>query len=177
MGSLRITFCTALTLAALACAPPAHAADGGDLSVTPSAPAPGTDVALRVGGCSTGRTGTAVSPAFVADVRLTGADGTLVGESRVRSTLTAGTYAVKVSCGETERAGTITVAAKGARPAAPASPVAPVPAGGGGAARFTASDARAAGPGAAHTVTGLILAGAAATAVALRSARRSRERS
>ncbi|MGW4004162.1 hypothetical protein [Streptomyces nigra] len=35
-------------------------------------------------------------------------------------------------------------------------------------------DAREDGPGTAHTVTGLVLAGVAATAVALRSARRSR---
>jgi hypothetical protein len=173
MGSLRITLCTAI-LVGVACVPTAHAADGGDLSVIPSAPAPGTDVSLRVGGCPADRTGAAVSAAFVADVRLAGADGTLVGESRVRSTLRAGTYDVKISCGGSERTGTITVVAKGARPAAPASPIAPVPAGGGGTARVAAEDARAGGPGTAHTVTGLVLAGVAATAVGVGGARRSR---
>jgi hypothetical protein len=187
MGSLRITFCTAvLALTALtALTPAAHAADGAGFSVTPSSPAPGTDVALRVGGCP-GRTGTAVSAAFVADVRLTAADGSLVGESRVRSTLTPGSYDVRVTCGDSHRTETVTVAEKamekgtekstekGAEPAAPASPTAPVLAGGGGTAHLAAVDAREAGPGTAHTVTGLVLAGVAAVAVALRSARRSR---
>ncbi len=39
---------------------------------------------------------------------------------------------------------------------------------------MTAVDVRAAGPGTAQTVVGLLLAGVAAAAVALRSARRSR---
>ncbi|KUO20305.1 hypothetical protein [Streptomyces dysideae] len=185
MGSLRITFCTAV-LALTALTPAAHAADGAGFSVTPSspAPAPGTDVALRVGGCP-GRTGTAVSAAFVADVRLTAADGGLVGESRVRSTLTAGSYDVRVTCGDSHRTETVTVAEKDmekatekeaepAAPAPPASPTAPVLAGGGGTAHLAAVDAREAGPGTAHTVTGLVLAGVAAVAVALRSAHRSR---
>ncbi|MBK3566478.1 hypothetical protein JHN47_22375, partial [Streptomyces sp. MBT62] len=43
----------------------------------------------------------------------------------------------------------------------------------GGEVRGTAT-ARAAGPGTVHAVVGLLLAGVAATAVALRSARRSR---
>ncbi|MFF4744406.1 hypothetical protein [Streptomyces sp. NPDC001268] len=58
------------------------------------------------------------------------------------------------------------------------SPVAPVRAGGGGAAdRLAARDAKSAdtqGPGTPHTVIGLLLAGAAAVAVAFRSARRRR---
>ncbi|MFD9217643.1 hypothetical protein ACFVY9_32010 [Streptomyces sp. NPDC059544] len=58
------------------------------------------------------------------------------------------------------------------------SPVAPVRAGGGGAAdRLAAQDAKSAdtqGPGTTHTVIGLLLAGAAAVAVAFRSARRRR---
>ncbi|MER7819075.1 hypothetical protein [Streptomyces sp. NPDC096153] len=58
------------------------------------------------------------------------------------------------------------------------SPVAPVRAGGGGAAdRLAAQDAKSAdtqGPGTPHTVIGLLLAGAAAVAVAFRSARRRR---
>ncbi|TLQ45690.1 hypothetical protein [Streptomyces marianii] len=58
------------------------------------------------------------------------------------------------------------------------SPVAPVRAGGGGAAeRLAAQSAKSAdtqGPGTPHTVIGLLLAGAAAVAVAFRSARRRR---
>ncbi|AWI28965.1 hypothetical protein [Streptomyces tirandamycinicus] len=58
------------------------------------------------------------------------------------------------------------------------SPVAPVRAGGGGAAdRLASQEAKSAdtqGPGTPHTVIGLLLAGAAAVAVACRSARRRR---
>lgn len=186
MGSLRVTLCAIAALGAVAVIPTAHAADGaavGGVSVSPSSPHPGSDIALRVSGCPQ-RTATAVSAAFVADARLTvGADGTLVGESRVRSTLKTGTYDVKVACGDTPGEGAITVVRQtadrsgqqGAQPSAPASPVAPVQAGGGGSADLAVVDARAAGPGTAHTVTGLLLAGVAATAVALRSARRSRQ--
>ncbi|MEU3727952.1 hypothetical protein AB0E81_00835 [Streptomyces sp. NPDC033538] len=61
-------------------------------------------------------------------------------------------------------------------PTAPASPVAPVDAGGGGTARHLAAadsrdEARPEPPGTAHTVTGLVLAGIAAVAVALRGVR------
>ncbi|MFI8187285.1 hypothetical protein ACIF8T_00450 [Streptomyces sp. NPDC085946] len=169
MGSLRVTLCSG-ALAAVALAPEAHAAGGGGVSVIPAAPAPGTDVTLRVSDCAE-RTAVAASSALVAAVPLAPADGTLVGESRVRSTLTAGSYAVRVTCGGTARTGTITVARAGARPSAPASPVAPVRAGGGGTARL-AAEARQTGPGTAHAVTGAVLAGIAAVAVA--RARRSR---
>lgn len=191
MGSLRVTLCAIAALGAVAVTPAAHAADGG-VSISPSSPHPGSDIALRVSGCP-GRTATAVSPAFVADARLTvGPDGALAGESRVRSTLPAGTYDVRVACGDADAEGAVTVVRKasepskpskpsersgrhGAQPSAHTSPVAPVRAGGGGGADLAVVDARAAGPGTAHTVTGLILAGVAATAVALRSARRSRQ--
>ncbi|MGN9756339.1 hypothetical protein [Streptomyces sp. SD31] len=174
MGSLRVTLCAIAALGAVAVTPAAYAADGG-VSVSPSSPRPGGDIALRMSGCAQ-KTATAASTAFVADARLTaGADGTLVGDSRIRSTLTAGTYDVKVACGDTSRTGAVTVVRQGARSSAPASPVAPVPGGGGGTAHAAAVDARAAGPGTAHTVTGLVLAGVAAIAVALRSARRRRE--
>jgi hypothetical protein len=118
MGSLRVTVCTGV-LAAAALSPTAYAADTGEkgvtgragsVSVSPATPAPGTDVTLRVTGCPH-RTAVAVSPAFVTDARLTVADAAreLTGESRVRSTLAAGTYTVRVPCGETERTGTFTV--------------------------------------------------------------------
>ncbi|MEU2269977.1 hypothetical protein ABZ568_26955 [Streptomyces olindensis] len=111
MGSLRVTLCTTV-LAAAALTPAAYAADMGGVSVIPATPAPGSDVTLRVTGCAQ-RTAVAASAAFVADARLTvtvtDGDRELVGESRVRSTLTAGTYAVKVTCGDAERTGTLTV--------------------------------------------------------------------
>ncbi|MFV0135796.1 hypothetical protein ACLGIH_21690 [Streptomyces sp. HMX87] len=189
MGSLKITLCAGAALASVLgpTAYAAYAADGAGVSVTPARPAPGTDVTLRVADC-TEKTAVAASAAFVTDARLSLAstDGALVGSSRVKSTVTAGAYAVKVRCGGAERTGTLTVAERArssagasARPTAHPSPVAPVDAGGGGTAHLAAAggrddDARAEGPGTAHAVTGLVLAGVAAVAVALRSARRSR---
>ncbi|MGW5214098.1 hypothetical protein ACWEQO_23560 [Streptomyces sp. NPDC004051] len=161
MGSVRRALCTGV-LAATALTPAAHAADGADgVPVTPATPAPGTDATLEVAE----RTAVAVSSAFVSEVRLTVADGVLTGESRVRSTLTAATYPVRVDCGKSARQGAITVA-PAAAPAA--SPVAPVDAGGGGAARTVAADESGEGPGTAQTATGLFLA-AAATAAVIRS--------
>ncbi|MBD0420717.1 hypothetical protein H0H10_16460 [Streptomyces sp. TRM S81-3] len=182
MGSLKVTLCAGAALAAVL-TPPAHAADGSGVTVTPSTPAPGTDITLRLADCTEKRA-VAVSAAFAGDVQLSpsGPDGALVGSSRIRSTTRAGAYAVQVTCGTSDRKATVTVAEKAAAsprpplpPAAPASPVAPVEAGGGGAARLAsadAEDARPATPGTAHTVTGLVLAGVAAVAVALRSVRR-----
>ncbi|MFE0807696.1 hypothetical protein ACFW4M_14135 [Streptomyces sp. NPDC058794] len=182
MGSLKVTLCAGAAAAAvlapiapIAVAPAAYAVDGGGVSVSPSTPAPGSDVELRVADC-TEKTAVAVSAAFVSDAKLTLAakDGVLVGAGTVRSTLEAGAYAVRVKCGDDARKGTVTVAER-QRPAAPASPVAPVDAGGGGTAQLAASDsrdeARPEPPGTAHTVTGLVLAGIAAVAVALRGVR------
>lgn len=197
MGSVRRTLCTGLlaVVAFVEFAPAAHAAhavdDGAGVSLIPSSPAPGTDVALRVSGCS-GATGTAVSEAFVANARLTGSGGTLTGDTRIRTTLRPGSYDVRVGCAGDAVAGRITVTEKAgpagqpgsgppyvqpsapASPAAPASPVAPVKAGGGGTARLASVDARVAGPGTAQTVTGLVLAGVAAVAVGLRGVRGAR---
>ncbi|MET7775193.1 hypothetical protein ABZT28_05315 [Streptomyces sp. NPDC005388] len=171
---------------AAAFTPAAYAAGG--VSVSPVSPAPGSDVQLRALGC-TGATGTAVSAAFVADARLTGQGGVLVGDTRVRSSATPGAYEVKVSCdGRQDRVtGTVTVTAPGgptslrsalavptglAIPTGLASPVAPVHAGGGGTAHFASVDARSSSPGTRQAVIGLVLASAAAVAVAVRSARR-----
>ncbi|MEV2215422.1 hypothetical protein AB0H86_29000 [Streptomyces sp. NPDC050997] len=182
MGSLRLTLCSTV-LAVTALTPAAHAADGGSVTVTPSSPAPGADVALRVRGCVGEETATAVSAAFVTDARLTGSDGTLAGETRVRTSIKAGSYVVRITCADFRVTGRIIVGNGAAQPSesAPASPsghsspVAPVPAGGGGTAHLSAGeDARAAGPGTAQAVTGLILAGVAAVAVVLRGSRRSR---
>ncbi|GAA3303532.1 hypothetical protein GCM10020295_52360 [Streptomyces cinereospinus] len=68
------------------------------MRVSPATPVPGSDVRLRVTGC-TGRTGAAASAAFVTDARLSGSDGTLTGETRIRSTLPPRQrYAVTVTC-------------------------------------------------------------------------------
>ncbi|MEU3858492.1 hypothetical protein AB0F03_14160 [Streptomyces sp. NPDC028722] len=181
MGSLRLTLCTGfVAVAALVPAAHAVAADGGSVSVTPAAPAPGADVTLRVTGCS-GRQGTAASAAFVADARLAGAQGSLSGETRVRTSIEPGAYEVRITCADYAVTGRITVTRAGAGrreetvrlPGAAASPVAPVPAGGGGTAHFATVASTGSGPGTAQAATGLALAGIAAVAVGLR-ARRSR---
>ncbi|MGV9942033.1 hypothetical protein [Streptomyces sp. NPDC003401] len=181
MGSVKVTLraavATAASLAAvLVLAPTAYAADpAGRVSVTPSAPAPGDEVALDVTGCPGGRA-TARSGAFVSDAPLVGSGGSLSGETRIRTSLTPGSHRVTIVCADVEIEGAVEVVAATARPTAPASPVAPVLAGGGGAAPPTAAgdDSRVAGPGLAHAVTGLLLAGAAAVAVVLRGVRRRR---
>ncbi|MEZ7006863.1 hypothetical protein [Streptomyces sp. AD55] len=178
MGSRKVTLCAAVFLAA-ALTPQAYAADGG-VAVDPAAPAPGSDVTLRVTDC-TERSAVAVSAAFESDVRLSvsGSQGTLTGSSRVRASVTAGVYAVRVTCGDRAREGTLTVGERHGtgRPDAPATPVAPVHAGGGGTARLASGDdARADAPGAGHAVTGFALAGVAAVAVALGGVRRRRTR-
>ncbi|MEV6940995.1 hypothetical protein AB0N07_03070 [Streptomyces sp. NPDC051172] len=181
MGSPRLTLCTGV-LAVCALTPPVYAVDAGGagISVSPSSPAPGTDVALRVTGCSA-KAGTAASRAFVADVRLAGADGTLTGNSRVRASAEPGSYDVKVTCAGAVTTARITVVSPSPSPSKPqpashpaASPVAPVHAGGGGTAHFATVDVREAGPGTGQAVTGLVLVAAAAGAVAVLSARRSR---
>ncbi|MFE1285447.1 hypothetical protein [Streptomyces sp. NPDC058751] len=178
MCSMRLTLCAGAVVAA-AFTPAAHAADAGPGGVfaNPAHPAAGSDIRLRATGCE-GRTGTAVSDAFVSDVRLTGGGGGgLVGDTRVRTALRPGSYGVQVDCdGRRDQVkGTLTVPAPdtSARVSAPASPVAPVNAGGGGTARLAAADdAHATGPGTGHAVVGLVLASAAAIAVAVLGARR-----
>ncbi|MEU3523328.1 hypothetical protein AB0E62_05575 [Streptomyces sp. NPDC038707] len=180
MGSLRLTVRTAILAAAVvAAAPAARAADGGgSVAVTPASPAPGADLTVRTEGCA-GEQGTAASAAFVSDARLTGGQGTLTGDTRVRSGLEPGAYAVKVVCGERVITGSLTVGGPdGARSAAPvapvtaaASPVAPVAAGGGGTAHFATVATSGSGPDTGQAVTGLALAGLAALAVGLRARR------
>ncbi|MBV1947892.1 hypothetical protein [Streptomyces sp. BV129] len=194
MGSLRLTLCTSI-LAAAALTPAAHAADGGShgtggLTVAPAVPLPGTDVSLRVRGCTASQ-GTAVSSAFVSDARLTGGQGDLSGETRVRTSLKAGAYDVRVTCADYSFTGRISVdeSSLGARPDSDdepdtgPSPVAPVHAGGGGTAAGGGADTSTlfatvaptgSGPGAAQALTGLALAGCAAVTVGALRARRSR---
>ncbi|MFE8986369.1 hypothetical protein ACFYMI_00860 [Streptomyces collinus] len=128
MGSLRVTVCTSV-LAVVALAPSAYAADEVGVSVTPAAPAPGSDVTLRVTGCAQ-RTAVAASAAFVADARLTVTGAReLAGDSRVRSTVEPGPYAVRITCGATKQTGTLTVR-DGAARRPDAAPL-PVPGAGG----------------------------------------------
>ncbi|MEU2536448.1 hypothetical protein [Streptomyces iakyrus] len=128
MGSLRVTVCTSV-LAVAALAPSAYAVDGGSVSVTPAAPAPGSDVMLRLTGCAQ-RTAVAASAAFVADARLTvTGHAELAGESRVRSTAEAGSYAVRITCGAAQQTATLTVR-DGAARRSDAAPL-PVPGAGG----------------------------------------------
>ncbi|MGQ4419905.1 hypothetical protein ACN6LA_007555 [Streptomyces sp. SAS_269] len=208
MGSQRLTLCTgtlcAGLLAVIAFTTAACATDGGNgvsaatgggngVSVTPVSPAPGTDVSLRVRGCSAARA-VAASKAFVADARLTSNMGILSGDTRVRASVAPGVYDVRVTCADVALNSRITIGRKASgllqqqgtgtgdtgQPTGPsgtlttaASPVAPVAAGGGGTAHFATVATDGSGPGAGQAVTGLTLAGIAAAAVGLRRARRS----
>ncbi|WP_340378778.1 hypothetical protein U5640_28495 [Streptomyces sp. SS7] len=191
MSPLKVTLCAGAAAAAAVLLPTVHAfaedggGKGGSVSVTPETPTPGAEVVLRVSGCG-GKTATAASTAFVADARLVGTGGTLVGETRVRSSITAGTYDVRITCVDFQVKGRITVVAQDRGPSqppaqptvpgdTPASPIAPVHAGGGGTAPLASADeARVEGPGTAQTVTGLVLAGVAAAVVAYRGTRATR---
>lgn len=188
MGSLRLTLCvSAVVVGALA--PMAYAADAQGVDLIPASPAPGSDVRLAVRGCP-GTTGTAASDAFVAEARLVGKDGTLTGDTRVRSALQPGRYRVTVGCDGREITDVITVSDATASPSVPSassgiaatataptalsSPVAPVRAGGGGTAHGSTADPRVAVPGLRHAVIGLVLVGVAAGVVVVRGARRGR---
>ncbi|MFF1438331.1 hypothetical protein [Streptomyces sp. NPDC058295] len=203
MGSLKITLCAGVAAVAAVLIPTAYASGegsgdrGGSVSITPSTPAPGAEITLKVSGCG-GRTATAASAAFVADAQLAGAGGTLVGDTRVRSSIGAGTYDVQITCVDFKVKGHVKVVAASSAedaessgpsdfessepygPSAPASPVAPVHAGGGGTAALAplaavdASQAEGHGPGTAQAVVGLVLAGVAAAAVIFRGVHRRR---
>ncbi|SEQ32959.1 hypothetical protein SAMN04487983_1004166 [Streptomyces sp. yr375] len=201
MGSWKVTLCAGVAVVAAVLIPTAYASDeGGSVTMTPSAPTPGAEVTLKVGGCG-GRTATATSDAFVTDARLvTTGGGTLAGDTRVRTSIGPGIYDVKITCVDSEVRGRITVVASTRTrpgesttptwpaspdsPDSPPSPIAPVHAGGGGTAPLapvaplaSADEARVGeggGPGTAQTVIGLVLAGVAATVVVFRGLRRRR---
>ncbi|MFD9435254.1 hypothetical protein [Streptomyces sp. NPDC060002] len=204
MGSLKITVCAGVAVTAAVLIPTAYASGegggdkGGSVSITPSTPAPGAEVTLKVSGCG-GRTATAVSDAFVADAQLADAGGTLVGDTRVRSSIGAGTYDVQITCVDFKVKGHLKVVASSSAessqasrssdfesaepygPSTPASPVAPVHAGGGGTAPLAplaplaaVEEARVDGPGTVQAVVGLVLAGVAAAAVVFRGVHRRR---
>ncbi|WP_171166228.1 hypothetical protein [Streptomyces sp. I05A-00742] len=102
MVSVRSALCGALAAVAVGAAP-AHALDDpvtartGTVEIIPVTTKPGADVRVRVAGC-TGDRATAVSEAFVTDAKLTRDTTGHVAEATVRSTTTAGTYPVKISC-------------------------------------------------------------------------------
>ncbi|MFH9548991.1 hypothetical protein [Streptomyces sp. NPDC017435] len=205
MSSLKITLCAGVAVVAAVLVPTAYASGegdgdkGGSVSVTPSTPKPGDEVTLKVSGCG-GRTATAVSNAFVADAQLVGgggSGGTLVGDTRVRSSIGTGTYDVQITCVDFKVKGRIKIVESSPAessprspqssqplesygPSTPASPVAPVHAGGGGTAPLTPvaavdeAQVDGHGPGAVQAVVGLVLAGVAAAAVAFRGAHRRR---
>ena len=67
MGSLKVTLCAGVAAVAATLTPTAYgyaAEPAGGVSVTPSAPAPGDEVTLKVPGCA-GKKATAASKAFV----------------------------------------------------------------------------------------------------------------
>ncbi|MFI7316237.1 hypothetical protein [Streptomyces venezuelae] len=167
----------AVVLAAVLPLGAAQAHDNGSVraTVTPASTAPGATVEVSVTGCS-GTTGTAGSGAFEGDAELTGRDGdkyTLNGSARIKRGI-SGTHDITVTCDGHPHQGVGTVRIQRHNP----EPVSPVRAGGGGTAHLSTSVAGAevneAGPGTRHAVTGLILAGVAAVAVAFRSVRRRR---
>ncbi|WP_030682071.1 hypothetical protein [Streptomyces sp. NRRL B-1347] len=173
--SLAVRGAGALALAgALAGAPApavAHDQDQVRAQVAPADAVPGGQVEVRVSGCR-GTTGAAGSGAFAKDAALTGSGGkSLTGSARIRAGI-SGTYEITVTCDGHPHQGVGTVRVGGAQ----ATPQAPVRAGGGGTADLqpVAAVAEEAGPGTRHAVVGLVLAGAAAVAVALRSVRRRR---
>ncbi len=188
MGKRRLALCASV-LAVTALGPVARAADGGGLTVTPAAPAPGSDIALRVTGCDE-REAVAQSPALVSDARLTRTGDGLAGDSRVRSTLTAGTYAVTYACDGTERKAALKVT----RGPAPAGEPAPRQTGPrrrrrsrrptphpwppwtpeAAAPRAPSPPTVRHGPGTAQTVVALALAGTAAVTVHRRARRQAR---
>ncbi|WP_246201488.1 hypothetical protein [Streptomyces alboniger] len=143
-------------------------------TVAPAGAAAGATVEVSVSGCE-GTTGSAGAGAFEGDAQLTARDGgkdSLHGKAKIRGGV-SGSYDVTVICDghPHQRAGTVRVVQRNPEP------VSPVRAGGGGTAQFTSvasAGADEAGPGTRHAVTGLVLAGVAAVAVAVRSVRRRR---
>ncbi|CAL9428842.1 hypothetical protein SUDANB99_02002 [Streptomyces sp. enrichment culture] len=116
-------------------------------TATPGTVAPGGEVDVRVEGCA-GPGGTVRSPVFVADVELSGrtggVNGTLRGDTTVRSGTAPGSYPLTVVCGDrTHRdAGRLRV-----DPAPPPGPHAPDRAGGGGTAVHATGPRAATGAG------------------------------
>ncbi|WP_328400249.1 hypothetical protein OHS70_23715 [Streptomyces sp. NBC_00390] len=188
MRSGSTTLRSAGVAAVLALAAPCTAAladDSAQVGIAPPRPAPGGGVKIPVPGCHDG-TATVTSEAFLADAEASGGTGpgtSEYGQTQARSDTTPETFGVSPDCGD--RAAGRLDAVRHRRAASPEAraggaheaPVPPVR-GGGGTAAPAAADGPAhhkdTGPGRTHTVVGLVLAGAAAVAVAVRSTRRRR---
>ncbi|MFD7336494.1 hypothetical protein ACFV98_10875 [Streptomyces violascens] len=184
-----ITFCAAMTAAALTVLPAspavAESEPHGSVRVSPGTTVPGGEVDLRVGVCS-GREAIGTSEAFVSEARFHPAsDGGLFARGRIRMDVQDRDYDIWVNCKDSsgKASGRLTVI-RGDRDRdrdrdhdrdhSHATPFRPVHAGGGGAATQVAAEAKEQGPGTRHAVIGLALAAVAAVAVASRSMRRRR---
>lgn len=188
-AALILAPATAAAALMLASATAAAADDSAKAILAPATTAPGGKVGISATGC-TDSTATARSDVFVADAKLTARLGSrgLIGAAKVRPDVSTGTYDVRVRCdgreypsaGRLRVVGRLSGAAEPVKASPPASPVAPVRAGGGGtmavAAPVAAVDPEDAGPSSTQTVIGLVLAGAAAVVVAVRSVRNVRRR-
>jgi hypothetical protein len=150
----------------------------GTVSVTPAGTTPGGEVDLRVSGCE-GKTGTAKSEVFVDEVPLARVAEGLVGDARVSSAASPGSYAITVDCDGASAVAEGTLQVGTATAAPTASPSAPVRAGG-GAMAAERPPAQAAGPpshgGGLDRLqsAGLVLAGGAALALTGRALHRRR---
>ncbi|MFD4139589.1 hypothetical protein [Streptomyces sp. NPDC058572] len=181
MRSGSTTLRSAGVAAVLALAAPCTAAladDSAQVGIAPPRPAPGGGGKIPVQGCHDG-TATVTSEAFLADAEASGGTGPGTpeyGRTQVRSDTTPETFGVSPDCGDraTGRLDAVRHRRAGAAHEAPVPPVR----GGGGTAAPAAADGPAhhedTGPGRTHAVVGLVLAGVAAVAVAVRSTRRRR---
>ncbi|MFI6286549.1 hypothetical protein ACIBCM_17650 [Streptomyces sp. NPDC051018] len=178
----------ALGPAALVVAPAvtaAYAHDSVSATVEPAEASAGEEVVIRVRGCKD-TTGAAKTKAFAAGAELfpddganrSGGGGSLVARGRVSDDAVSGPQIVKVICdghGHITKTSIRVVGGRSARDGGP-TPYAPVRAGGGGTAALATGHevGEGTGPGTRHAVVGLVLAGAAAVTVAVRSTRRRR---
>jgi hypothetical protein len=148
------------------------AGTGSGMDVSPRTVSPGGVVSLRLTtSCKAGKTATASADVFVDTVTLSAAgDGHgMEGNAFIRSDAVEGSYAISVQCsgGSASASASITVSSSsgsgnGNLPVSPVQPVNPVPAGGGAEAHRVAArggaEQLAAGPAAAGTSTGPLLA-------------------
>ncbi|MEU6985506.1 hypothetical protein ABZ946_19065 [Streptomyces sp. NPDC046324] len=182
----------------------AFAGDGVKATVTPSTAKPGADVEVRVQGCkgTTGAAASKAFVADADLTGRDGSAHALHGDTTIRSGLASGAYKVSVTCDGREHRDVGVVHVEKHKPQPThrptheptyepthepthhPSPYAPVRAGGGGAAVAgpavppvapgVAQTTSANGLGTPYTLVGLVLAGIASVAVAVRSARRRR---
>ncbi|MFF0447398.1 hypothetical protein ACFYT4_13465 [Streptomyces sp. NPDC004609] len=164
----------------------AYAHDSVTATVEPAEASVGQEVVIRVRGCKD-TTGAAKTKAFAAGAQLfpdregnrsAGQDSQLVARGRVSSGAVSGPQIVKVICDGHGHVTKTSIKVVGGRSShgGGGTPYAPVRAGGGGTAALATGHevGEGTGPGTRHAVIGLVLAGTAAVAVAVRSTRRRR---